>query len=213
VRGCVAKQRARLGLVRLRQARQRAAQTEAESHARVRGQTFSWPELSRSILPGESRVFAAARGDARACVPCATVREISHAGRCVAETIEARQKKVGMFLLVAAAHAASEQHAAGREQSDKTGGGAAKSARRLFDESRGGGGGSGCELTPSHLLAEVYHRDGTVRGACYSRELRVLLPAPFDVSSSSPARLLRQHATHICRQRQASLSHKTALRP
>jgi len=61
-----------------------------------------------------------------------------------------------MFSL--AQRAAKQRNAAGR-QSDKTGGGAENRATRLPGESHGGGAGSGCELTPSHVLAEVYHHD------------------------------------------------------
>ena len=111
-------------------------------------------------------------GRAGRCVPCATIQGSVHAERCVTAAVEARQSSDGMFSVAAAAaqRASSNATSAAGRQSDKTGGGAANRATRLHSQSQGGRGSSGCELTPSHVLAEVYHHDaldGTVRGACY----------------------------------------------
>lgn len=104
---------------------------------------------------------------------------------------------------------ATQRSARSSRQSDKTGGGAENRATRLPGESQGGGAGSGCELTPSHVLAEVYPQDAlqycaTVRGAsCYklhAQSLRELLHHPsLELSQihTRPLRLLHQHAAYL----------------
>lgn len=85
-------------------------------------------------------------------------------------------------------------------------------ATRLPGESQGGGVGSGCELTPSHLLAEVYFittrsRATVPRASCYKLHVAELLPprhAPAISMHQSQVACCGSFASipPICRQRE-----------
>jgi hypothetical protein len=91
-------------------------------------------------------------------VPCATAGGRWHAGRCVVVALVEGKAEEGWHVLVGTASSKATQrnatcNAAGRAIRREAG--QRGRATRLPGESQGEGVGSGCELTPSQVLAEV----------------------------------------------------------